>query len=208
MATKKAKRGIIIFQLTKNGYLRTSMHLNGSGFVQGTDYTFTNDCVTAGRLVEENTPQMLVTGVLSQGGGEFEVMEWIKKLRIKNPQLVVVTFSSCAFFDTDKLLDGKISKYAKDQGQKELVTALTDFRDGKLRRAMILEAEQQARPKVWAQEEILKMWPQAAGELQGFRKYLARTAGITADQLSMALQLAEEGFKIHACKPARDDKPL
>jgi len=47
----------------------------------------------------------------------------------------------------------------------------------------------------WSKEEILKMWPQAAGELRGFQRALQRNAGITASQLGMALQLAEAEYQ-------------
>lgn len=54
--------------------------------------------------------------------------------------------------------------------------------------------------KVWTEEEILEMWPQAAGELRGFQRHLEARAGITADQLGMALQLAEaEAQRLQAC---------
>lgn len=48
----------------------------------------------------------------------------------------------------------------------------------------------------YSKEDILEMWPQSAGELRGLRNHFRRTnTGITAAQLSMALQLAEEEFK-------------
>lgn len=49
--------------------------------------------------------------------------------------------------------------------------------------------------KTWTKEEILEMWPQAKGELQGFQRRLERKSGITASQLGMALQLAEAEFQ-------------
>lgn len=50
--------------------------------------------------------------------------------------------------------------------------------------------------KTWAKEnEVLKMWPQAKGELQGFQQYLEAKAGITASQLGMAIQLAEKEYQ-------------
>jgi hypothetical protein len=49
--------------------------------------------------------------------------------------------------------------------------------------------------KTWTKEEILEMWLQAAGELRGFQRVLERSAGITADQLGMALQLADAEFQ-------------
>lgn len=52
-----------------------------------------------------------------------------------------------------------------------------------------------ANQKIWTKEEIIEMWPQAKGELQGFQKHLERKSGITAFQLGMALQLAEAEFK-------------
>ena len=49
--------------------------------------------------------------------------------------------------------------------------------------------------KKWSKEEILKLWPQAMGELRGFQRVLEARAGITAAQLGMALQLAEAEFQ-------------
>lgn len=50
--------------------------------------------------------------------------------------------------------------------------------------------------RFWTKEEILEMWPQAAGELHGLLNHFLRTnARITASQLGMALQLAEEEYK-------------
>lgn len=55
--------------------------------------------------------------------------------------------------------------------------------------------------RTWTKEEILDMWPQAKGELQGFQRHLERNSGITASQLGMALQLAEIEFKRLQSKP-------
>lgn len=52
-----------------------------------------------------------------------------------------------------------------------------------------------ATKKVWSDEEIRAMWPQAAGELRMLERALEAKAGMTASQLGMALQLAEAGFK-------------
>ena len=49
--------------------------------------------------------------------------------------------------------------------------------------------------RVWNKKEILEMWPQAAGELLGFRRALEANSGLTAAQLGMALQLANAEFK-------------
>jgi hypothetical protein len=69
--------------------------------------------------------------------------------------------------------------------------------------------------KVWTREEVLKMWPQAAGELRGFKKALERRAGLTASQLGMALQLAEAEYqrlltpkKISGYKPAKSPESI
>lgn len=53
----------------------------------------------------------------------------------------------------------------------------------------------EAKKENWTKEEILKLWPQAAGELRGFQQALERNAGITAAQLDMALHLAEAEFE-------------
>jgi len=52
------------------------------------------------------------------------------------------------------------------------------------------------RTEPFTKEEILTMWPQAAGELRGFQRHLERTgAGLTAAQIGMALQLAGVQFE-------------
>ncbi len=48
--------------------------------------------------------------------------------------------------------------------------------------------------KVYTNDEIRTLWPQAAGELSGFQNALQAKSGLTAAQLSMALQLAQVGF--------------
>ena len=50
-------------------------------------------------------------------------------------------------------------------------------------------------PKTWTREDVLRLWPQAKGELRGFQKALERNAGITAEQLGMAIQLAEAEYE-------------
>ncbi len=51
-------------------------------------------------------------------------------------------------------------------------------------------------PRVWSKEDLLKMWPQAAGELRGFQHHLEKQrAGITADQIGMAIQLGNAEFE-------------
>lgn len=49
--------------------------------------------------------------------------------------------------------------------------------------------------KTWTSVEILKMWPQAKSELQGFQRQLEEKSSITASQLGLALQLAEAEFE-------------
>ena len=49
--------------------------------------------------------------------------------------------------------------------------------------------------KVWTDEQVVEMWPQARGELLGFSRALDRNAGITASQLRMAIWLADRGLK-------------
>jgi hypothetical protein len=48
--------------------------------------------------------------------------------------------------------------------------------------------------KEYTKDQIREMWPQACGELRGFAKALSKDSGITAAQLRMAIQLAEEAF--------------
>lgn len=53
-----------------------------------------------------------------------------------------------------------------------------------------------AEPENWTPQDVRRMWPQAAGELRGFANHLARgQAGLTAAQIRMAIQLADERFK-------------
>lgn len=51
-------------------------------------------------------------------------------------------------------------------------------------------------------EQIRDMWPQAAGELRGFAQALERgPAKITAMQLRMAIELAEQAYAAHLLHP-------
>ncbi len=59
----------------------------------------------------------------------------------------------------------------------------------------VLGAPQPREEKVWTEEEILRMWPQANDELRGFQRALEARSGLTAAQLGMALQLAAAEFK-------------
>lgn len=49
--------------------------------------------------------------------------------------------------------------------------------------------------ETWSDADIKKLWPQAYQELLGFQNHLMRSnMGLTAAQLGMALQLAQEAF--------------
>lgn len=49
--------------------------------------------------------------------------------------------------------------------------------------------------KEWTDDEIKRMWPQASGELRGFANALEHgKSGLTASQLRMAIQLADEAY--------------
>jgi hypothetical protein len=51
----------------------------------------------------------------------------------------------------------------------------------------------------FSDEEIQRLWPQAAGELRGFTIALHTSRmGITATQVEMAIQLADEAFRARA----------
>lgn len=50
--------------------------------------------------------------------------------------------------------------------------------------------------RIWTDEQVKEMWPQAKSELLGFANALERgSAGITASQLRMAVQLAQKRFE-------------
>lgn len=61
----------------------------------------------------------------------------------------------------------------------------------------------------YSKEEMISMWPQAAGELNSFAQTLRRSnAGLTAAQIEMAIQMAnayldslktKEGVFVHQC---------
>lgn len=51
--------------------------------------------------------------------------------------------------------------------------------------------------KVWDADEVRRLWPSARVELLGFANALERGgSGITADQLRMAVQLADRQFEL------------
>jgi hypothetical protein len=49
---------------------------------------------------------------------------------------------------------------------------------------------------LYSEAQLLRMWPQAAGELRGYASVLERgNAGMTAAQMRMAVQLGEQSWK-------------
>jgi hypothetical protein len=50
-------------------------------------------------------------------------------------------------------------------------------------------------PKTWTKQDIMRLWPQAHGELSSLQRHLEHKSGLTAAQLGMALQLASERFE-------------
>jgi hypothetical protein len=51
--------------------------------------------------------------------------------------------------------------------------------------------------KAWEADEVRRLWPSARGELLGFANALDRSgSGITADQLRMAVLLADKQFDL------------
>lgn len=76
-----------------------------------------------------DSPQLLITSTF--GGEEVPAVEMVKEFRKKNPQLVVVLFTSkCG---ADPIFDGYINKMEDDPLAK-LVSTVTDFIEGRLRR--------------------------------------------------------------------------
>lgn len=61
----------------------------------------------------------------------------------------------------------------------------------------IMRSEDQSAKEALADDRRLHLWPQAARELGGFALHLERNgAGITALQLRMAIQLANEAYRL------------
>lgn len=80
-------------------------------------------------LVFVNKPQLLITGIVSDRVEDVPVL--VERLRLKNPQLVVVTFSTCNI--PGSCFDRQIAKM-KVGSASEVIKAVVDFRGGALRR--------------------------------------------------------------------------
>lgn len=80
--------------------------------------------------VYEDKPQLLITGIIS-GGTTSNVAELVTQLREKNPQLVVITYSSLKI--EGDCFDQQINKKEDDSGF-QVCDAVKDFHEGRLRR--------------------------------------------------------------------------
>jgi hypothetical protein len=58
----------------------------------------------------------------------------------------------------------------------------------------VADANRESPDLPWSDEQINDLWPQAAAELERFKRFLAQKSGLTAKQLDMALQLASAEF--------------
>lgn len=79
--------------------------------------------------IYEDLPQLLITGIISDDTSD--VVDLVERLRKKNPQLVVVTFSSCKI--PGDCFDRQIPKMDRGAG-KMIISAIEDFRKGTFRR--------------------------------------------------------------------------
>ncbi|MES3005634.1 MAG: hypothetical protein V4664_01660 [Patescibacteria group bacterium] len=93
------------------------------------EFTGLHDVNGIEELVFVDKPQLLITGIISDQSSDVAVL--VSELRQKNPQLVVVTYSSCKI--VGDCFDMQIEKMDKDSGRR-VVRVLEEFRAGILRR--------------------------------------------------------------------------
>ena len=82
------------------------------------------------KMVFDDRPQLLITGIISHTSLD-DVAELVERLRQKNPQLVVVAFSTWRL--TGRCFDRQIEKM-KVGSSAQVIKAILDFRSGILRR--------------------------------------------------------------------------
>ncbi|MEI7777348.1 MAG: hypothetical protein WCI52_01965 [bacterium] len=103
--------------------------LIGLSLVKDEDFLIFPTAHEIENLVFVNKPQLLITGIVSDRVEDVAVL--VERLRLKNPQLVVVTFSTCNI--PGSCFDRQIAKM-KVGSASEVIKAVADFRGGALRR--------------------------------------------------------------------------
>lgn len=105
------------------------------GWVEGKDHICSKTADEFQTHIFVDSPQLLITGNIR--GGEFALMDLVEKLRVKNPQLVVVTLSANHIkgkqADGKQTFDLQIYTVVKNSVQK-VIRAIQAFRAGHLRR--------------------------------------------------------------------------
>ena len=128
-------QGVLIIQIASTGMFGLSSTFENAAREGAPKMTRDKDFLafcTAQNIKEwvfEDDPQLLITGIVSDN--IEDVPRLVEELRKKNPQLVVVTYSSCNIQGT--CFDRQIHKF-RDGAALQLTQAITDFREGKLRR--------------------------------------------------------------------------
>lgn len=123
----KNPNNVLVIQIATAGLaaFRAATHL-----VNGKDYVGIRDPREVLASVYEDQPQLLITGIISDEPTS-DVAELVAKLRERNPQLVVVTYSICKI--EGDCFDRCINKRHDNSGSQVLNT-IKDFDEGRLRR--------------------------------------------------------------------------
>jgi hypothetical protein len=134
-------------------------------------------------VVEGTSIKITLTWFMSSPDVELEW--WSKDVRIKC-SVDLATSNTCYMRD-----DGGFEVVAPIPGElMQIVPPGVDLID-----PTIVEAHIKGE-KVWSDGEIMRLWPQAEGELIGLADHFEKKgASITALQIRLALQLAKERFR-------------
>jgi hypothetical protein len=125
----KDPNSVLVLQVAEMGIYAFVTCTERKNVTRDRDYIIfdVHDRVTENVYVDK--PQLLITGIVS--GALYDLSRFVNKLRERNPQLVVVCFSS--FEDIPGDFDRTISKQRSDCWSN-VAQAIKDFEEGRLRR--------------------------------------------------------------------------
>ncbi len=124
---------ILVIQFADTGVFCFCISVEDHDLSKGRDFLAFHTSFEIEKKVFENKPQLLITGIVSSDVRDVAIM--VENLRQRNPQLVVVTYSSCDI--PGECFDLQIDKKDNDSSE-QLVGAIRDFRSAKLRRKEVL----------------------------------------------------------------------
>jgi len=131
----KDPNSVLVLQTANLGVLAFITGIGYQGLERDRDFSVFNHPAAIAERLFVDRPQLLITGIIS--GDSNDLPRFVNESRKKNPQLVIICFSS--FEDNPGDFDRVINKNYEDCWEL-VVQAINDFESGMLRRSVLTVA--------------------------------------------------------------------